>query len=180
MDEYLDILDEKGNKTGEALPYDETHRRGLLHRSVHVWFINSKSQLLLQKRSQNKRAYPSYWDVSVAGHISSGETSVEAAQKETREEIGLELPELAFELLSVVKQPRVVHREDFIDDEFNDVYIVHQDLNVEDLKLPPDEVEEVRWISIEEFKKWIKGEGELLVPHEEEYQQLLSYLKLPT
>lgn len=176
MTEYLDVLDEKGEKTGEALPYDEVHRRGLYHRAVHIWLLNSKSELLLQKRPLDKRAHPGLWDMAVGGHVSSGETSVEAAQKETREELGLDLPRESFELLFSLKDKRFVHGSDFIDDEFNDVYLVHSDVEVRDLKLPEDEVDEVRWVSIDEFKKWMDGEGEALVPHAEEHRRLLSHL----
>jgi isopentenyldiphosphate isomerase len=78
--EYLDILDNNGNKTGETRSYDEVHEKGLIHRTVHVWILNSKKELLVQKRSKDRRAHPDYWDISAAGHISAGQTSLEAAQ----------------------------------------------------------------------------------------------------
>ncbi len=176
MIEYLDVLDEQGEKTGESLPYDEVHKKGLFHRGVHVWFINSKRELLLQKRTANKRAYPDHWTMSAGGHISAGETTIEAAQKETREEIGLDLPASEFILLYSMKQPRIVHREDYTDDEFDDVYLVHKDIDISDLTYAPDEVADARWIPVDEFKEWIKGNGELLTPHTEEYERLLTYM----
>ena len=47
--EYLDILDENGNLTGEKKLRTEVHRDGDWHKAVHVWILNSKNQLLLQK-----------------------------------------------------------------------------------------------------------------------------------
>lgn len=158
------------------MEYNEVHRKGLIHRTVHVWFVNSKKQILVQKRSVKKNAYPSLWDISVAGHVSSGETSLEAAKKEIREEVGIELPDSAFTFLATLKQPRTVHKNDFIDDEFNDVYIAACDADTSDFTIEPEEIEEVRWLELPEFKEWIKGRGEPMVPHEEEYKLLLSRL----
>jgi len=176
MAEYLDILNEHGEKTGQTMTYDAVHAAGAIHRTVHAWLVNSRGQILLQKRSANKRAYPSMWDISVGGHISAGQTSLEAAKRETEEELGLTLPDSAFSFMFTIRQPRIIHGDDFIDDEFNDVYVVHCDAAIQDLKLPPDEVEEARWLDIEEFKKWVNGSGGPLVPHPEEYKRLLEHL----
>src|SRR3989338_2527241 len=178
-EEYLDILNERGEKTGEKRSYAEAHRIGLLHRAVHVWFLNSKKQLLLQKRSKNKFTHPSCWDISVAGHASSGQTSIEAAKRETEEEIGLTLLDEAYEYLFTVRRVReVINKGTYVNNEFQDVFLVHSDISIEDLVLPPDEVEEVRWLDISEFKKWIAGQGEAIVPHDEEYKRLLEHLEV--
>lgn len=176
MEEYIDIIDSNGNKTGQSLGYNEVHRIGAIHRTVHIWLLNSKGQILLQKRSQNKKAHPGLWDISAAGHISAGQTSLEAATRETEEELGLALPGTAFVFLSTIKQPKIVHREDFIDDEFNDVYLVHCDSKNLDFKLQADEVEKVQWLDIQEFEKWVKGDGEPMVPHPEEHKLILKKL----
>ncbi len=176
MEEFLDILDTEGKKSGESKSYDEAHRTGLIHRTVHVWFLNSKNELLLQKRSANKRAYPNFWDISAAGHISAGQTSLEAAKRETEEELGLALPDSMFEYLSSVEEHIVLNNGTYVNNEFQDVYLVHSDVDLSELRLPADEVSEVRWVGIEEFKLWMKGKGEKLVPHEEEYALLLNRL----
>lgn len=67
--EYLDILDEKGNKTGEVKPRQEVHSKGYWHKGVHIWIINSKKELLVQRRSANKDVYPNKLYISVAGHV---------------------------------------------------------------------------------------------------------------
>ena len=174
MQERIDIINIRGEKTGESATYDEVHKRGLMHRTVHIWLINDKEQLLLQKRVQNKRAYPLHWDISAAGHISAGESSLEAAQKEVREEIGLDIPSDQFRFLFTIKQERLIHGDDFIDDEINDIYLVKYNGHTSDFKLGSDEVESVKWIDIPQFKAWIKGTGEKIVPHEEEYRHLLK------
>ena len=176
MEEFLDILDTDGKKTGESKSYDDAHHSGFIHRTVHVWFLSSKNELLLQKRSANKRAYPNHWDISAAGHISAGQTSLEAAKRETQEELGLTLSDSIFDYLSSVEEHIVLNNGTYVNNELQDVYLVHSDVVLSELKLPADEVSEVRWIGIEEFKLWVKGEGEMLVPHDEEYSLLLKRL----
>jgi isopentenyl-diphosphate delta-isomerase len=178
MEEYLDIFDEQGNNTQRSDTYDNIHRLGLLHRTVHVWLINSEKQILLQKRAKNKRAYPGYWDISAAGHIDSGATSLEAAKRETQEELGLDLPDSAFTFLFSVRQPIITHSETFIDNEFNDVYLVHSDVPISEMKIQKEELQAIRWIDIAEFELWLQGKGEAIVPHEEEYRKLLEIFKM--
>ena len=98
--------------------------------------------------------------------------------EETQEELGLDLPESEFVFLFSVRQPIITHSETFIDNEFNDVYLVRKDVDVSDLKLQAEEVDEVRWIDIPEFAQWIKDKKESLVPHEEEYERLLEFLEI--
>ena len=47
--EYFDILDENGNKTGKTKLRSEVHRDGDWHKAVHIWIINNKGDILLQR-----------------------------------------------------------------------------------------------------------------------------------
>jgi isopentenyldiphosphate isomerase len=51
--------------------------------------FNSKGELFLQKRALTKDLLPGYWDTSVGGHVSPGESAEEALKRETVEELGL-------------------------------------------------------------------------------------------
>jgi isopentenyl-diphosphate delta-isomerase len=176
MDELLDILNEEGEKTGKAMK-SEAHRLGLLHRGAHVYIINSQKQLLLQKRAKSKAGYPGLWFMSAGGHIASGETSLEAAQKEVREELGFDLPFSMFTLLFTMRFPIIKHNDNFIDNEFGDIYLVRSDVALLEVKFPIREVEEVKWINIKDFEKLVNARDLTLVPNWEEYKKLLEYLK---
>lgn len=175
--ETFDILDRAGNKTGEIKGYNETHSSGLLHLTVHVWVRNPKGHILLQKRSKYVRVYPTYWDVSAAGHVISPQSSAQAAQLELREELGLDLPQEKFEFLFRIPEFYKTNEGTHIENAFNDVYVVNFDFNVQNLKTEHKEVTEVRFLDLNGFKSWVRGEGEKLVPHQEEYQKLISYLE---
>src|SRR5262249_42239596 len=45
------------------------HEQRLVHRSVHILVFDSAHRLLIQRRHRMKLTYPSYWDVSCAGHV---------------------------------------------------------------------------------------------------------------
>jgi isopentenyldiphosphate isomerase len=176
-EEYLDILNEKGEMTGESHSYNEAHEKGLIHRSAHIWILNSKKELLLQKRASDRKAYPDYWDISSAGHISAGQTSLEGAKRELEEELGLSLSDNMFKYLFSVEQRIVLNQGTYINNEFNDVYLVNLDIPLEKIKFDKVEVSDVKWVSIDEFKLFISdNEKYKLVPHKEEYKRLLDYI----
>lgn len=41
--EYLDIVDEVGNPTGEIVEREYAHRHGIRHRTSHVWLLRKKA-----------------------------------------------------------------------------------------------------------------------------------------
>jgi len=86
--EKLDIVDENDNIIGEDTR-ENVHKKGLLHREIHVWIYNDKGEILFQKRSHNKDTFPGLLDVSVGGHVERGETYEQAAVAELEEETGL-------------------------------------------------------------------------------------------
>lgn len=178
MAEYLDILDKSGTQTGESRTYEEAHQLGLIHKAVHVWIVNSENQILIQKREKNRRAYPSHWDISSAGHVSAGETSREAGKREAKEELGIVLSDSDCIPLGTFEEHIILNEGTYINNEFQDVFIVRKDISIAEITIDPEEVEEVRWISIEEFQKWIDGKGELMVPHTQEQKRLLEYLAI--
>jgi 16S rRNA (adenine1518-N6/adenine1519-N6)-dimethyltransferase len=64
------------------------HRDNLLHRAVHILLVNSRGELLLQKRSFRKDRFPGCWDSSASGHVDAGESYADCAARELQEEIG--------------------------------------------------------------------------------------------
>ena len=88
-EEWVPLVDEKGNITGKALRSIVHNGCRLLHPVVHMHVLNETKELLLQKRPLSKLIQPGKWDTAVGGHISSGEFPAEALKKEAYEEMGL-------------------------------------------------------------------------------------------
>jgi isopentenyldiphosphate isomerase len=88
-DEYLEIVNENGEILGCA-PRSEIHGDpSLIHRVVHVLVFNSRGDILLQKRSNNKDVAPGKWDTSVGGHVGKGEDLYNSCKREMQEELGI-------------------------------------------------------------------------------------------
>ncbi|XP_071700414.1 nudix hydrolase 3-like [Rutidosis leptorrhynchoides] len=155
-EEHFEVLTENGQKTGLTKRRGVVHRDGDYHRAVHVWiYAESTNQLLLQKRADRKDSWPGLWDISSAGHISAGDSSLITAKRELQEELGLTLPEDAFELLFVFLQQSVTNNGTFINNEFDDVYLVTTvaPIPLEAFTLQESEVSTVKYISLEEYKQ---------------------------
>ena len=105
MIELIDVLTADGKPTGARKPKNQIHRDGDWHRAAHVWIIAPDGRFLLQRRSLRKENNPGLWDVSAAGHLSAGESAVEAAMRETFEEIGLALTRYILKLEPIASLP---------------------------------------------------------------------------
>lgn len=84
-----DVVDENDEVVGQADKY-VIERFGLNCRVAFVMLMRSDGELLLHQRSANKRAYPLYWSGAAAGHVDAGESYEDAANRELREELGIE------------------------------------------------------------------------------------------
>ncbi|CAN1814487.1 Nudix hydrolase 3 [Linum perenne] len=180
-EEHFDILTKTGEKTGVSKPRGAVHRDGDYHRAVHVWiFAESTQQLLLQKRSDCKDSWPGQWDISSAGHISAGDSSLVSARRELEEELGIRLPRDAFELIFVFLQECVINDGKFINNEFNDVYLVTttDPIPLEAFTLQESEVSAVKYISYEEYKSLLAKEDPDYVPYDVngQYGQLFQII----
>ncbi|MDD4820093.1 MAG: NUDIX domain-containing protein, partial [Flavobacteriales bacterium] len=102
MEELVDIFDIDEKLTGVVTTKLAAHQNGLWHASAHIWIYNANGEVLLQKRSTTKDTFPGMWDISVAGHIDAGETPLEGALREMREEIGVVKDEKDFEYYTTI------------------------------------------------------------------------------
>lgn len=176
--ELLDILDQNGSPTGESKKREDVHQLGLWHRTVHLWILNSKGQLLLQQRSKTKDTNPNLWDISVAGHIEKGQTPIQAVLREAEEEIGLVCEESEIEFLFSVQNIFIDPHTAVQDFEFQDVFILKADLEINKLKCQVEEVQALAWVHWSELEKFYEEGDPKLVTHPEEYPLLFNRLAL--
>lgn len=176
--EYFDVVDEEGNKTGEIIERNEAHRKGICHRVIHVWVMNSNNELLLQKRSPTKDACPNMWHVSLGGHIESKEDNEQAIMREFSEELGLDISGQMDKVkyLYTFKEIVVLNDGQFIDNEFYDVYLLKMDIDPNTLVLQEEEVSEVKFIGYHAFKQAVLNKDKNIWIHEEGYRMLFDYL----
>lgn len=155
MEEFFDVLNEKGHYTNLQEKRNKCHEKGLWHKAVAIFVINSKEEVLLQKRSPNKKMWPNMWDVTAGGHVLAGEFGFQAVIRELKEELGIELNKNDITFIGSAISSNI--KGDMTDNHFNEYYIVKKDINESTLKLQEDEVTEVKWVSKDEIIKRIKN-----------------------
>ena len=175
-EEPLDVCDANGMPLGLSKTRHEVHHSGRWHRTVHIWVVNHAKQLLLQKRSPAKEAHPGFWDVSAAGHITAGDSSILAAIRELHEELGLVAVESDLQFLFHIRQWFDDPENSFFDREIADVYLLRSEEGTNDFKFDPEEVAAVRWIDAETLRWEIKEKAGAFVPHGEEYEKVLGII----
>lgn len=156
--ELFDVIDSKGNPTGQIVSREKVHAEGIPHRTAHIWIIREKEgrvQILLQKRSQNKDSFPGKFDTSSAGHIQAGDEPLESALRELKEELGISaVPEqLHFAGTFPISFAKEFHGKMFRDEEIAFVYIFNEPVNTDELILQTEEVESVQWFDLEEVRE---------------------------
>ena len=156
-EEFLEVYSHEGTKTGQKKSKSEIHRKGLFHSTVHVWIFTEEGNILIQKRSKKKELNPGVWDVSVAGHIKFNENIKKAAKRETLEETGININ--TKDLLKIGVYRSINIHPTAIDKEFFHTYILKIDKNSINLDFKNNEVDDLKFISIEEMESLIKEEN---------------------
>lgn len=156
MDERIDIVTKTGEPTGKVALKSEAHRNGWYHNTIHVWFYTNTGKVLLQQRSHKKKIYPLLWDVSVAGHIDAGESFIDAALRETQEEIGLNIDKKDLIKIGVKLHKSTYDNGRIKDYEFHQVFIAQLRTALEDLIPQEDEVEALKLVSFNEFSNLLE------------------------
>lgn len=173
--ELLDVLDENGNKTGEVEERSEVYRKGLWHRSSHIWIINDNNELLVQRRNPYKATFPNLWAISVAGHVDSGETSVDTAIRELKEEVNLDVDPSELEFLFTIKR-ETPYKDSFLR-VFDDVYLLRKNIDCEQTKLQVEELTDIKYVYYEYLEDIFKEGDKDYVPYTEEHKKLFEVLK---
>lgn len=178
--ELIDILDEQGQPTGEILPKREAHRYGHFHASTHLWLYTKTGKVVLQLRAASKPNFPNCWDVSVAGHISSGETAKQTAVREAAEELGITVNQ---DDLHYVGRFRIDYRhaEDYWDREFITIYACALTEPLPDFSLQTEEVADVTAIPLAQVEAELADEtlAKKYVPFNKAYAAVV-FAKLKT
>ncbi len=165
--EYLDLVDEQGRPTGEIVSRTEAHAKKLPHRTSHVWLLRKKDgvlQILLQKRSDDKDAYPGCYDISSAGHIPAGQDYIPSALRELKEELGVEVAaqDLIYCGQRHILFDQVFHGKPFHDNQYTNVYLLWLDRDADELQLQREEVAEVCWLDFTDCLEQVRTNA---IPH---------------
>jgi 8-oxo-dGTP pyrophosphatase MutT (NUDIX family) len=105
------------------------------------------------------------WDITAGGSALSGDTSNEAASRELREEVGIDVD------LTDVRPAMTI----YFDGGFNDIYTINMDVDIDSLQLQESEVAEVKWATEEEILEMLKNKEFVL--YKSSFISLLFFLR---
>ena len=157
VDEFLNLIDDNNRITSKSYPRSVVHRSGLLHPTVHIWFIRRRDMgvsVLLQKRAHEKDICPDCYDVSAAGHVTQGGEFRHTALREIHEELGIDIPSNKLEFIGIRHNEHI--ENDIDDSELVAVYIYRGDVHRAEMTLQESEVSEVCWAEIDELISLMK------------------------
>ncbi|MBO4823435.1 MAG: NUDIX domain-containing protein [Clostridia bacterium] len=105
--EQVDLWDENRTKIlrtitrgDEIAPYE---RRV----SIHCYIINSKGEILIQKRSLNETHFQGWWS-TLGGAVTHGMNSFETVNIEAQEELGLKFNNEQIKWILSFKRPKIL------------------------------------------------------------------------
>ena len=147
MDKVI-LVDQHDQVIGEMEKL-EAHLKGVLHRAFSVFLFNEAGELLLQQRAFSKYHSGGLWTNTCCSHPAPGEEIVDAALRRLDQELGIK--DVAVEIIH-----HFVYKAEFdnglTEHEFD--YVLKGKYNgVPDLN--SDEVESVRWISLQQLREEI-------------------------
>ena len=133
--EYLNLYDENKKLTEKTILRGDKPEKGYYVGIVIVFIENSKGQFLIQKTSVEKG---SIW-ATTGGLVKAGSTP----DITIVEEIDMDINELKHIIIDKRKYS------------FQDVYYIKKDIEIDDLILQKEEVEYVKWLSVDEINELI-------------------------
>ncbi len=163
--ERFDLYTADREKTGLTVERGAPIPAGCYRLVVHVCVFDPEGRMLIQQRQPFKRGWADLWDVTVGGCAVTGDSSRSAAERETLEELGLPID------LTDVRPVLTLH----FGTGFDDYYVLTRPMDLTALRLQAEEVQAVRWASLEEILGMIDDGS--FIPYEKSLIKLLFFLR---
>lgn len=142
--EKWDIYNKNLEKTGKTCIRGKYKlKENEYHLVVHIWLLTQDGKILLTQRSPKKEKDALKWECT-GGSIVECEQPINGAQRELREEIGIELLK---EDLHLFKK----ERRDYFNDFFFAYYSIVEENIIDKIKFTDGEVIDKKWVTIHEF-----------------------------
>ena len=176
--ENLTIYNEENQPIG-IVDREEAIKKGLLVEGVQLWVINPETtQVLMQKRSKNKKSNPGKIDVSVSGHVKPHETATQAMLREASEEIGLKDSQQLYSKMQKFAENQIDLRKYGRQGNYSmTFFLLFSKDSLDAYTKDDDEVEELFFMDYEELKRRVREEdSEMLIPKSEKTEAIFSIL----
>ena len=146
MTELWDVYDENRVKTGRLHRRGEELGAGEWHLIVVVWIRRGDGRYLISRRAADKEPYPLYWE-NTGGAALAGDSSLDAALREAKEELGIDLDPAKGRLMYEHKRDK--------SRAFRDVWLFRQDIDIANVVFQQGETCDAKWASADEILSMI-------------------------
>ncbi|MCX4377486.1 MAG: NUDIX domain-containing protein [Lachnospiraceae bacterium] len=150
--EKWDLYTKYREKTGKEHIRGQMIPEGFYHLVVHVWIRNHRGEYLISQRSASRPTFPLMWEC-VGGSVLKGESSIDGALREVKEEVGLDLEQKDGKLLFSKIRGSDVRYECKVFNDIMDVWLFEYDGALQLESATTDEVAACRWMTVSEIRK---------------------------
>ena len=170
--ELWDLYTENRIKTGETHIRGNPLPKNRYHLVVHVWIKDSKGRYLISQRSKTRKVNPLKFE-STAGAVLKGENSLQAAIRETKEELGIDLnPSMGKLIFSEVRK----ELDGIVFNDIKDVWLFNYDGEADLKNATTHEVESAKWMTIDEIYE-LYDSGEMVSKRIDCFDKVISFDK---
>ena len=148
MSELIDIYDENRNKTGLVLPRKTKLEKGQFMLYVIALIQNSDGKFLITQRTMDKKWAAGHWEIP-GGGAAAGESAFEAVCREVREETGLDTSDCEANVIYSYRNEDLERGDNY----FTDIFLLRKDFSLDDVKVDPREIMDVKLADIDEIKR---------------------------
>lgn len=168
MKEKWSLYNKDGKKLKRECFRGEPLRENEYHKVVNVWIKNKENKLLISQRSKEKK-HPLMWETT-GGSVLYNETELEAAIREAKEELNIDLTNEKYTLIG--KQLRYFKN-------CNDIcYVYLFEINsFDNVIMQKEEVNDYKWVTVEEIKEIQDQDKFIIIPFFEETMYKISLMK---
>ena len=153
IEEHVILVNENDEQIG-TMPKLEAHEKAVLHRAFSVFIFNDNNELMLQQRASHKYHSPLLWTNTCCSHQRVGESNIKAGKRRLQEEMGF-VTSLKDTISFIYKAP---FDNGLTEHEFDHILVGHYN-NAPNIN--PDEVEDWKWMPLEDVKKDISLHPEI-------------------
>ncbi len=159
------LVDENDNEIGTEDILVAHQGQGKKHRALSVILyrkIDGRTELLMQKRSQNKPVFKCLWSNTCCTNLRPGDTYIERAVSRLKEEMGIEIkPEDLRVLYRFSYEVPDLTNPGWCENEVDTVIVGEWSGK---MKLNPDEAEDAKWMEYDAMKADIKKHPDIYSP----------------
>jgi len=165
--EYVICVDKQNNEIWTMEKIQAHEWSGTLHRAFSVTISNKKWEILLQQRALTKYHCPWLRANSCCSHPRKWESTLNAAQRRTQEELGVSC--------DLVEGESFIYHADcgnnLVEYEYDTIF--EWTIDIEKIPFNSEEVMNIKWVNIEELKASMERYPELYTPRFHEIAKVL-------